>query len=121
MGTENTRSSGRTPEERAFIEWYRQQPKTQKSAICDLFAALTHREEKEPEFSYTETGAVLCADTVSVEADAIRVFARLMCNEWQETDLNREQLQELYFAIYGLEMLITTHADHARKLADICF
>ena len=58
------------------------------------------------------------ADTILAEAEAIKSLARLICNEYQSTDLDRAQVQELYNAIYGLRDLIAVHAEHAQALEE---
>lgn len=114
MGAEHTQNGGLTPEERAFIDLYRQSPPDKQRAALGIIRAIMTEAEQQRE---TEKTVLICE--LYAEAGAMREITRLITTEYQTTNLNGEQQQGLYSALYGLEMIITAHDEHARQLAYI--
>lgn len=77
-----------------------------------------HNHNEQPQRITTETGHELCATTLYVEADAIRVITGLIYGKWDMLNTTVNQQQDLYSALLGLNMMIVTHAKHARLLAE---
>ena len=97
-------------DETAFTDWFTDLNPARQLGVFHRLKGMLKEPPSEP-----QPQPEICDDTLIAEVEAMKVFSRLIAQEWDSLIMTKEQTQELFNALFGLETLIGVHADHVEQ------